>query len=90
LNICVLAFAFFIPRFPLHSVAFALVAAAVVVSVSMFTALFHARPRNDLYKICPPSIEQMLGSSVSRVKEDISKASSEASLAAGGLADARD
>ncbi|CAL1173256.1 unnamed protein product [Cladocopium goreaui] len=42
---------------------------------------------NDLYKICPPSIEQMLGSSVSRVKEDISKASSEASLAVKALED---
>ena len=66
----------------------AVAVAAVVLSVSLFIALFHAQPRNDLYKICPPSIEQMLGSSVSRVKEDISKASSEASLAAWGLADA--
>jgi len=42
---------------------------------------------SELYKICPPSIEQMLGSSVSRVKEDITKASSEASLAVKALED---
>eukprot|EP00913_Durusdinium_trenchii_P010070 g9449.t1 len=41
----------------------------------------------NLYKVCPPSIEQMLGSSVTRVKGDISKASEEAELAVKALKD---